>query len=109
MPPVPPLLVGVLFVGVGLPLVANWIPPNRLYGFRTRATLADPPTWYRVNRATGLDLVAGGIVLIASACALPAESLVHTGLLVLVVVLMVAHGAYLARGGAPSARRDDAA
>jgi uncharacterized membrane protein len=93
VPPVPPLVVGALFVVVGLPLVASWIPPNRLYGFRTRATLADPATWYRVNRATGLDLVAGGLVLMASGYALPPQSPVPTALLLLVVALMVAHGA----------------
>ena len=109
MPPsLPPFLPGALFVVLGLPLVANKIPPNRLYGFRTRATLADPATWYRVNRAAGVDFVVGGLVLVATGYALPPQSLVQTGLLVVVVALIVAHGAYLTRG-APPATRDDSA
>jgi uncharacterized membrane protein len=94
---VSPLFPGLLFVALGLPLVAGRVPPNRLYGFRTAATIADATLWYRVNRAAGIDLVVGGLVLIAAGYALPLHSPVETGLLVLVVALMVAHGMYLVR------------
>ncbi len=33
-----PVLVAVL----GVPLLLDWVPPNRFYGFRTPATLASP-------------------------------------------------------------------
>ena len=46
---------------LSLPLLLRWIPPNGLYGMRTRMTLANPETWYPANQ------FAGGAVLIASA------------------------------------------
>jgi uncharacterized membrane protein len=98
---VPPLVWGLLFVVFGLPLVAGKVPPNRFYGFRTPATIADATLWYRVNRAAGLDLVAGGLVLVAAHFMLPRDSLLETVLLVLVVALMVAHGVYLVRAHRP--------
>jgi uncharacterized membrane protein len=102
---VSPLVPGALFVVLGIPLVARKIPPNRLYGFRTASTLADASLWYRVNRAAGMDLVGGGLVLIAAGYVLPERSPVVAGLLVLIVVLLVAHGAYLVRSARPSPRR----
>ncbi len=30
---------GILFIAFGVPLAISKIPPNRLYGFRTNATL----------------------------------------------------------------------
>jgi uncharacterized membrane protein len=94
-----------LFIVLGLPLVVGRIPPNKLYGFRTPATIADVSLWYRVNRAAGIDLVAGGLVLIVTGYLLPLHSPVETGLLVLIVALLVAHGAYLVRSHRPATRR----
>jgi len=50
----------ILFI-VGVPLAIGVIPRNRLYGFRTKRTLADDAVWFRVNR------VAGIAIMIASA------------------------------------------
>jgi uncharacterized membrane protein len=94
-----PVLLGALFVVLGIPLAAERIPPNRLYGYRTSATLSDRSLWYRVNRATGIDLVAGGLVLIAAGYLLPPNSPAVAALLVLIVAIMVVHGAVLIRGG----------
>lgn len=46
---------------LALPLVFGWIPPNRGYGIRTPATLADPKRWYRVNRLGGGALCLAGL------------------------------------------------
>ena len=62
------LAVGLLFVGLGVPLARGRVRPNHLYGCRTRATLADERVWYEVNRAAGRDMIAGG--LFVAACAL---------------------------------------
>jgi len=60
-------LVGVLFVGLSIPLMRNRVPPNRYYGFRTPKTLSDTKIWYEVNRISGNDLfVAGAVITISS-------------------------------------------
>jgi hypothetical protein len=54
-----------LFIGLpalifvlGIPLALKLVPPNRFYGFRTSTTLSSLETWYQVNLATGLALIA---------------------------------------------------
>ena len=43
------------------------VPPNHLYGCRTRRTLSDPRIWYEANRTSGKDfLISGVLVLVAS-------------------------------------------
>jgi uncharacterized membrane protein len=60
-------LTGILFIGLGIPLMLNVVPPNRFYGFRTPRTLRDPKIWYAVNRIQGNDLfLAGALVTISS-------------------------------------------
>jgi hypothetical protein len=51
----------VVFV-VGIPLALKMIPPNRFYGFRTSTTFSSLDAWYRINFATGLALLAAGLV-----------------------------------------------
>src|SRR6185503_7698417 len=57
---------GLLFVGLSIPLMRGRIPPNRFYGFRTPKTLSDPKIWYEVNRVQVNDLVTAGAVAISS-------------------------------------------
>jgi len=45
-----------IFLVLTLPLILGRIPPNRGYGIRTPATLADPQSWYRANRVGGAAL-----------------------------------------------------
>ena len=58
---------GVLFVGLGVPLVRRRVKPNALYGLRTAATLADEAVWYEANAAAGRDLVVLGAVVALAA------------------------------------------
>jgi hypothetical protein len=58
-----------LFVGLpavllvsGIPLVLKVVPPNRFYGFRTATSYSSTEAWYQLNFATGLALIAAGIV-----------------------------------------------
>ncbi len=53
-------ITGIVLVLVGIPLVLGAVPPNRWYGYRTRATLTDATVWYAVNRITGVWLIAIG-------------------------------------------------
>ena len=59
-------LVGMLFVGLSIPLIRNRVPPNRYYGFRKRRTLSDPKIWYEVNHISGKDLFVAGVIIILS-------------------------------------------
>lgn len=59
-------LLGLVFIGLSIPLMQGRVPPNRCYGFRTRKTLSDPKIWYEVNRISGNDLFLGGIVITIS-------------------------------------------
>ena len=59
-------LLGLLFIGLSIPLMQGRVPPNRCYGFRTRKTLSDPKIWYEVNRISGNDLFLGGVVITIS-------------------------------------------
>jgi len=57
----------VLLLVLSIPLAAQMVPPNRLYGFRTPRTRADERVWYPTNKITGRN----GIVM-AMALALTA-------------------------------------
>lgn len=58
------MLIGILEILQGLPLLLEKIKPNKLYGFRLKATLNDEKTWYRVNKITGKYLIYSGIIVI---------------------------------------------
>jgi len=60
----------ILFI-VAVPLVTGLIPRNRLYGFRTRRTLASDAAWYRVNRFAGFSIILASAVYAAVAVARP--------------------------------------
>jgi len=58
-----------LFIGLptlllvsGIPLALKLVPPNRFYGFRTSTTFSSLDAWYQINFATGLALIAAGLV-----------------------------------------------
>lgn len=52
---------GLLFV-LGIPLALKLVPPNRFYGFRTATTFSSLEAWYQINFATGLALMAAGVM-----------------------------------------------
>ena len=58
------VLMGSVFVVLGIPLATGRVPPNGIYGFRTPATLSDSSLWYRVNRSAGIELAVGGALLL---------------------------------------------
>jgi hypothetical protein len=59
--------VGTIFIALGLPLWRQNIPPNYLYGFRTKKTRQTPEIWYDVNKYTGKQLFIFGCLLLLSA------------------------------------------
>jgi hypothetical protein len=64
--------VGLLFVGLGVPLLRGRVRPNSWYVCRTEKTLSHEKVWYAFNRVTGRDLVAGGGGLVAASLILHA-------------------------------------
>ena len=63
--------IGLLSMVVGLPLACRRVPPNRWYGIRLPATLADEFVWYETNATSGRDLMMLGAVVAGVAFFLP--------------------------------------
>jgi uncharacterized membrane protein len=84
---------------LGIPLVFKLVPPNRIYGFRTRTTLSQPDLWYRVNVFAGyaLMLAAAVTALIISCVPRVSELRAAAILVVLLICATAASFAYLKR------------
>jgi hypothetical protein len=54
------IAVGLLYIGLAIPLMRRRVKPNRLYGLRVPATFADEWVWYEANAQTGRDLIYVG-------------------------------------------------
>ena len=59
--------VGLLFIGLAIPLIRRRIKPNKTYGLRLPATFADEWVWYEANARTGRDLIYGGLCQLTAA------------------------------------------
>lgn len=55
--------VGLLFIGLSIPLMLDRVPPNRFYGCRTARSLSDPKVWYAANRVFGKNFLISGILV----------------------------------------------
>jgi SdpI/YfhL protein family len=64
-------LAGILLIGLGWPMAARRARPNRWYGLRVPATLADEGVWYDANAVAGRDMVALGVAVVVVALGLP--------------------------------------
>src|SRR5215467_15240319 len=88
-----------LTFALGIPLILRLVPPNRFYGFRTATSYSSADAWYQINFATGLALVAAGVVagllvLLLSQFALKPEvrhlvSVLFTGIITLTFLVPV--------------------
>jgi SdpI/YfhL protein family len=56
-------LIGLASLVLGWPLARRRVPPNRWYGVRLSATMANPAIWYEANAVCGDELVRLGLVL----------------------------------------------
>lgn len=52
----------VLLIVVALPLALRKIPRNGIYGYRTRATMADDEIWFDANAHFGRGLIIASMV-----------------------------------------------
>jgi uncharacterized membrane protein len=64
------VLLGLVMVGLAVPLIARWVAPNDLYGFRVEKTLDDPAVWYPANAFAGWCLVGAGVLVAGAALVL---------------------------------------
>jgi len=62
---------GLLMIVLAVPMVLEKVPPNNIYGFRTKRTLSDPEIWYPANAYAGKWLLVYGVVTTAMALLLP--------------------------------------
>jgi uncharacterized membrane protein len=95
------MLVGGLFVALGYPLKLGRVPPNRFYGFRTPRTLTNERIWYEVNRVTGIDMIRGGVVIIAASLIMLAlRGIIGSDMAVVILLgIAIAVAAYMAIHG----------
>jgi uncharacterized membrane protein len=93
------LATGLLFMGLGIPLLLGRVPPNMWYGCRTNKTLSNEGIWYAVNRVTGQDTILAGVITIISSLVVFAfgsalSSNAATVVMVSVILLSVAGMAF---------------
>jgi uncharacterized membrane protein len=93
------------------PLILSVVPPNRVYGFRTRQTLTNRELWFRVNRFAGcVFFIASGLsVGIFATHPEYASGRSFAGLVVFVVPLVIALAASFAYVRRASGGPNDAA
>lgn len=81
-----------------VPIMLKLVPPNRLYGFRTRQTLANRELWFRANRFAGFAcfIAAGASATVFAIHPEYSSGRSFIGLLVFAVPLFTALGASFA-------------
>jgi uncharacterized membrane protein len=81
---------------LAIPLALGKVPPNVVYGFRTRATLSSEETWYDANAYFGRRLIVACLAGVLAAWALyvlkpfPPDIFLPVSLVVLVAPTLVA-------------------
>ncbi|HBB87852.1 MAG TPA: hypothetical protein DC047_09575 [Blastocatellia bacterium] len=63
-------VVGLVLIGISIPLILRKVPPNSFYGCRTRKTLSDPNIWYEANHVSGIDFCLAGLIVFVSSLAM---------------------------------------
>jgi len=58
------LLVGLVFIGLSIPLLYKKIKPNYWYGFRTQKTLSSEEIWYKANKYMAKDCIILGSLMV---------------------------------------------
>ncbi|HWT02733.1 MAG TPA: SdpI family protein [Pyrinomonadaceae bacterium] len=62
-------LVGLLFIGLSIPLILKKVPPNWIYRYRTKKTLSSPIIRYEANHVFGKDFLISGLLTFIAALA----------------------------------------
>jgi hypothetical protein len=64
----------VLFMIISVPHILRIVPPNRIYGFRTAATLSNSAIWYQANAFMGWSLLIASAISATVLVFLPATA-----------------------------------
>ena len=83
---------GLLILLLAIPLILRRVPPNGLYGIRTRAAFASEADWYRINRIGGCYLTVSGFLILLTGIAgffLPASSFEKYSISSAIITLLV--------------------
>ena len=56
--------VGLVMFVLAIPLMRARVPPNGIYGFRTKAAFASESDWYRINSQGGRYLAISSLVIL---------------------------------------------
>jgi len=57
---------GLLIALLAIPLILRRVPPNMLYGVRTKAAFASDADWYRINAQGGRYLLVSGLLIVVT-------------------------------------------
>ena len=87
-----------IIVVASIPLILKIVPPNRLYGFRTRQTLANRELWFRANSFAGWAFLVAAVASASVFVAAPgyASGRSALGLVIFLVPLVIALAVSLA-------------
>jgi uncharacterized membrane protein len=55
---------GLLIFAFAIPLILRRVPPNGIYGIRTKAAFASESDWYRINAIGGRYFAISGLVIL---------------------------------------------
>ena len=55
---------GIVILALAIPLILRRVPPNGIYGIRTRAAFASESDWYRINSVGGRYLAVSSLVIL---------------------------------------------
>ena len=82
--------VSLLLVAFAVPLALRLVPRNAVYGFRTRATMANDELWFSANAYFGQRLIVGTVIGCALAIVTFLVFPLPSGLIVPISVLYLA-------------------
>jgi len=88
--------VGVLYMGIAVPMIRGRVKRNPWYGFRTPKTLSSDAIWYPANAysgramfAAGAVITAGSLVTLPFAGLLGVSNVATIGLVLLIATMLV--------------------
>jgi uncharacterized membrane protein len=81
---------GLLLAAASIPMILGKVPPNRLYGFRTRKTLSSPDIWYKANEYGGKLLAVAGAVITLAALVLAGLTMTDNAYATSMLVILMA-------------------
>lgn len=87
--------VGLLMMGIAVPLIRRQIGPNNAYGLRIPATFADRDVWFEANAKSGRDLFVLGTVQLVLGLGLAGVSLGWQKVYIIGDVVILIAGAVL--------------